>query len=94
MKHFLKIGILILLALTSCKSKKSLTNMDIIEDIPTRKIISNHYDNRFHQKTVNANLNAKYSNDKMSTSINIKLRIETDKTIWMSATKLGFPLAK
>jgi hypothetical protein len=43
---------------------------------------------------VNANLNAKYSNDKMSTSINIKLRIETDKTIWMSATKLGFPLAK
>ena len=68
--------------------------MDIIEDISTRKIISNHYDNSFHQKTVNANLNAKYSNDKMSTSINIKLRIEIDKTIWMSATKLGFPLAK
>ena len=68
--------------------------MNIIEDISTRKIISNHYEHNFNQKTVNANLNAKYSDNKMSTSINIKLRIEMDKTIWMSATKFGFPLAK
>jgi len=68
--------------------------MDSIEDISTKKIISNHYDNTFNQKTVNANLNAKYSDNKMSTSVNIKLRIDMDKTIWMSATKLGFPLAK
>lgn len=83
-----------LLALSSCKSKKSLTDMDSIEDISTKKIISNHYNNNFNQKTVNANLNAKYSDNKMSTSVNIKLRIAMDKTIWMSATKLGFPLAK
>jgi hypothetical protein len=94
MKYYFKIAIMMLLALSSCKSKKSLTNMDGIEEISTKKIISNHYDNNFNQKTVNANLNAKYSDSKMSTSINIKLRIETDKTIWMSATKLGFPLAK
>lgn len=68
--------------------------MDSIEDISTKKIISNHYNNNFNQKTVNANLNAKYSDNKMSTSVNIKLRIAMDKTIWMSATKLGFPLAK
>ena len=83
-----------LLALSSCKSKKSLTDMDNIEDISTKKIISNHYDNTFNQKTVNANLNAKYSDHKTSTSVNIKLRIDMDKTIWMSATKFGFPLAK
>ena len=83
-----------LLALSSCKSKKSLTDMDSIEDISTKKIISNHYNNNFNQKSVNANLNAKYSDNKMSTSVNIKLRIDMDKTIWMSATKLGFPLAK
>lgn len=83
-----------LLALSSCKSKKSLTNTDALDDISTKKIISNHYDNTFSQKTVNANLNANYSDNKMSTSINIKLRIDMDKTIWMSATKLGFPLAK
>ncbi len=68
--------------------------MDSIEDISTKKIISNHYNNNFNQKSVNANLNAKYSDNKMSTSVNIKLRIDMDKTIWMSATKLGFPLAK
>ncbi|MDF1518035.1 MAG: DUF4292 domain-containing protein [Lutibacter sp.] len=94
MKHYFKIAILMLLALSSCKSKKSLTDMDNIEDISTKKIISNHYDNTFNQKTVNANLNAKYSDHKMSTSVNIKLRIDMDKTIWMSASKLGFPLAK
>ena len=83
-----------LLALSSCKSKKSLTDMDSIEGITTKKIISNHYDNNFSQKTVNANLNANYSDSNMSTSINVKLRIDMDKTIWMSATKLGFPIAK
>lgn len=83
-----------LLALSSCKSKKSITDMGVIEDISTKKIISNHYDNTFNQKTVNANLNANYSDNKMSTSVNIKLRIDMDKTIWLSATKLGFPLAK
>lgn len=83
-----------LLALSSCKSKKSLTNMEGIEDISTKKIISNHYDNNFNQKSVNANLNAKYSDNKMSTSVNIKLRIDMDKTIWMSASKLNFTLAK
>jgi hypothetical protein len=94
MKHYFKIGILMLIALTSCKSKKSLTDMDVIENISTKKIISNHYDQNFNQKTVSANLNTKYSDSKTSTSINIKLRLEMDKTIWMSATKFGFPLAK
>ncbi|HEY9222049.1 MAG TPA: DUF4292 domain-containing protein [Lutibacter sp.] len=94
MKYYFKIAILMLLALSSCKSKKSLTDKDIIEEISTKKIISNHYDNNFSQKTVNANLNANYSDSEISTSINIKLRIEMDKTIWMSATKLGFPIAK
>jgi hypothetical protein len=94
MKYYFKIALLMLLALSSCKSKKSLTDMDSIEDISTKKIISNHYNNNFNQKSVNANLNAKYSDNKMSTSVNIKLRIDMDKTIWMSATKLGFPLAK
>jgi len=94
MKYYFKIAILMLLALSSCKSKKSLTDMDSIEGITTKKIISNHYDNNFSQKTVNANLNANYSDSNMSTSINVKLRIDMDKTIWMSATKLGFPIAK
>jgi len=94
MKHFLKILILILLVATSCKSNKDIANTSSITNISTKKIINNHYNNNFHQQTVYAKLNAKYRGKKTSASVSIKLRLEKDKTIWMSATKLGIPLAK
>jgi len=91
MKHFSKILILILLVVTSCKTTKNTTNIDALS---TKKIINNHYTNNFHQQTVNARLSAKYKGKKTSATVSIKLRLEKDKTIWMSATKLGFPIAK
>lgn len=94
MKHFLKILILILIVTTSCKSNKNITGTNVIEKISTKKIISNHYTKDFHQETVFAKLNAKYRGRKSSATVSIKLRLEKDKTIWMSATKLGIPLAK
>jgi len=94
MKHFLKILIVILLVVTSCKTNKSVTDTNAITNISAKKIINNHYSNIFNQKTVNAKINAKYSNHKTSVGFSIKLRLEKDKTIWMSATKLGFPVAK
>ncbi|MBT8317935.1 MAG: DUF4292 domain-containing protein [Lutibacter sp.] len=94
MKYFTKILIVILLIVTSCKSNKDLVNSTKINNISTKKIISNHYNNNFHQQTIYAKLNAKYRDKKTSASVSIKLRLEKDKTIWMSATKLGIPLAK
>lgn len=94
MKYFTKILIVILLIVTSCKSNKDLVNSSKINNISTKKIISNHYNNNFHQQTIYAKLNAKYRDKKTSASVSIKLRLEKDKTIWMSATKLGIPLAK
>tara|TARA_R110001583_G_scaffold35585_3_gene118248 strand:+ start:61087 stop:61863 length:777 start_codon:yes stop_codon:yes gene_type:complete len=94
MKHFSKILIVILLVVTSCKTNKSVTNTNAITNISTKRIINNHYNNNFNQKTVNAKINAKYSDNKTSVGFSIKLRLEKDKTIWMSATKLGFPVAK
>ncbi|MFK5959612.1 MAG: DUF4292 domain-containing protein [Lutibacter sp.] len=94
MKHFSKILILILLVVTSCKTNKNITDTSRIATISTKKIINNHYNNNFHQQTVYAKLNAKYRGKRMSASVSIKLRLEKDKTIWMSATKLGIPLAK
>ena len=94
MKHISKILILILLVITSCKTNKNITESSNITTISTKKIINNHYNNNFHQQTVYAKMNAKYSDKKTSASVNIKLRLEKDKTIWMSATKLGIPLAK
>lgn len=93
MKYF-KIILFLLVILTSCKSTKSTVEGAEIEALSTKKIINNHYQNNFNQKTIDAKLNAKYTDKKTSASVTIKLRIEKDKTIWMSATKLGFPLAK
>jgi len=94
MKHFSKILILILLVVTSCKTNKNIADTSNIRTISTKKIINNHYNNNFHQQTVYARLNAKYRDKKTSTSVSVKLRLEKDKTIWMSATKFGIPLAK
>lgn len=94
MKVSFKLIALLLVVFTSCKSTKKTTDATTIEAISTKKIISNHIENNFNQKTIEAKMNAKYSDDKMSATVNIKLRMEKDKTIWLSATKLGFPLAK
>ena len=94
MKLYSKILIVILLVFTSCKSNKNAVDNTNVNAITTKKIISNHYDSNFNQKTINAKLNAKYNDSKTSVTFSIKLRLEKDKTIWMSATKLGFPVAK
>ena len=94
MKHISKILILISLVVTSCKTSKISTDANITPAISTKKIINNHYANNFNQQTINAKLSAKYSNKKTAVTVNIKLRLEKDRTIWMSATKLGIPIAK
>lgn len=94
MKLYFKIIVLMLVVFTSCKSNKSIVEGAAIENISTKKIINNHYSNNFHQKTIDAKINAKYTGKNSSASVAIKLRLERDKTIWMSATKFGIPLAK
>ncbi len=94
MKYSIKILLLIILTITSCKTHKNVVSSGNVEMISTKKIIKNHYDNFFNQNTLSAKLVTKYKGVKTSLSFNIKLRLEKDKTIWMSATKLGFPVAK
>jgi len=94
MRYSFKIILLLFLVITSCRSKKYMSESNNIEVVSTKKIISNHYENVFDQQTINAKLSAKYKDKKTSTSISIKLRLEKDKTIWMSATKLSIPFAK
>ena len=94
MKLFSKIVLLTLLIFTSCKSNKNVVGTNNVDAISTKKIISNHYNSDFSHKTINARINAKYKDNNTSVSFSIKLRLEKDKTIWMSATKFGIPVAK
>lgn len=94
MKYSFKIILLIFLVITSCKSNKEVTETNALQAVSTKKLISEHYAHTFNQETIDANLNASYEDAKASVSLNVKLRLEKDKTIWMSATKMGFPIAK
>ncbi|AMC11349.1 hypothetical protein Lupro_08795 [Lutibacter profundi] len=94
MKYNLKIAILILLVITSCKTNKKVISTSSVAKISTKKIISKHYSNDFNQKTINARLTVRYRDKNTAIAIGVKLRLEKDKTIWMSATKLGIPIAK
>jgi hypothetical protein len=95
MKKTYLIATLLLIILSSCKTKQIIsksTEKTVV--LSAKNIIHNYEANKFNQKTISARLKAKYKSDKITTSIIIKLRLEKDKTIWMSATKLGIPIAK
>ncbi len=94
MKYFSRIVLLILLIITSCKTNKNVADTGNIAEMSSNKIISNHYTNIFKQQTIYARLSAKYTDKRSAMSFSIKLRLEKDKTIWMSATKFGIPVAK
>ncbi|SDX64047.1 protein of unknown function [Lutibacter oricola] len=93
MKIFYKTVLLFLLVFTSCKTHKSVTN-STVNSISTKKIISNHYNTAFKQETIYAKMNARFKDKKRSVSVSVRLRLEKDKTIWLSASKIGIPLAK
>lgn len=93
MNRYIRFGIVLMLLVTSCKSKKNVAEGDIAS-ISTRKVINNHIEADFDRKTLNARITAKYKDPKSSASFSVKLRMEKDKTIWLSATKFGIPVAK
>ena len=93
MTKYLKYILVLSIFLTSCKPKKAVTNTSVMS-MPTKKIIKNHYNNSFGKKTIKAKLKAKYQDKNTSQSLTIKLRMEKDKSIWMSGAYLGFPVAK
>lgn len=93
MKFTKYIVLIAILTLSACKTKKNVAEAGV-NAMATKKIISNHYNNSFDQKTINAKINAKYKGKKTSATVSVRLRLEKDKTIWLSATKFGIPLAK
>lgn len=89
-KYFLLV-IAFTLLISSCKSTKpTISTMNHA----TVKLIE-EYDNAiFSQETVQARIKLHYQDPKISQNITIKLRMKKDAVIWMSASFLGFPVAK
>ncbi len=82
-----------MIVLSSCKGTKATTGVRI-KKLSAEKVIANHYNRSFNFETLNARVRVKYDDGKNSYSPSATLRIEKDKTIWISVKMLGITLAK
>lgn len=69
----------------SCKSKKILTDNTVNTKITAKTVIKNHYDNTLDFKTIRGRMKINYSDGSSSNGVSVSLRMEKDKTIWISA---------
>ena len=90
-----KIVALILLStfVISCGSRKS-TGKIATKNAEAVSVIKKHYSTETQFNTVSGKLRAVYQDEEKTQSVNLSFRMEKDKAIWMSASILGFPVAK
>ena len=77
--------------ISSCKTKKPLVST---MNHATLKLLDAYKDHTFSKETIQAKIKLRYQDPKQTQNITIKLRIKKDQIIWMSASFLGFPIAK
>ncbi|WP_276389097.1 DUF4292 domain-containing protein [Eudoraea chungangensis] len=77
-------GFLVLMA-HSCKTKKVISDGKVDNKLSSKTIIKNHYKNTLKFNTISGRLKILYKNGTEEQSVVVSLRMEKDKTIWMSA---------
>ncbi len=92
-KRFIYLFIMVFLILTSCKSKNAATDTTV-RSMSVKKVIKKHYANDFDKETITAKLRVKYKGKNDLPSVTVSLRLKKDTTIWLSLSKLGFPIGK
>jgi hypothetical protein len=88
----ISIFIVFLIFITSCKSSK--VSDVAIANLSARNIINNNDALRFDKNGITASLLLKYDGKSELPNINASLRMVKDFVIWLSFSKLGFPVAK
>ncbi|WP_298923315.1 DUF4292 domain-containing protein [uncultured Allomuricauda sp.] len=73
------------IALSSCKSTKTVVGGEVDSGISTRRIIENHYANQVDFKTLSGRVKIDYSDGKKNQGVSVSLRMEKNKVIWISA---------
>ncbi|WP_416445537.1 DUF4292 domain-containing protein [Leeuwenhoekiella sp. A16] len=93
MKHIRIVVILFFtISLIGCKSSKGVVKGT--ENLSASRIIKSHYNSHVDFETLAARLRVNYKDDDTNQNVTVSLRLEKDKTIWMSASLLGISLAK
>jgi len=93
MKQIIPI-IVVLLFFTSCKSLKNTSKIKNNNSIALNEVAQAHAKAAFSNQSLEAKIDALYDDGSTSQNLNIKLRIQKDKVIWMSGNFLGIPMAK
>ncbi|MCK5637268.1 MAG: DUF4292 domain-containing protein, partial [Flavobacteriaceae bacterium] len=81
-----------LLLLTSCKSTKDTSNN--IANLSAKNVIKKNNEVRFDKTKIKASLLVKYQGKADLPNLNASMRLVKDSVIWLSFSKLGFPIAK
>ena len=86
--------LLLLLVLSSCKSKKLAIDSTVpaVKKMSARRVSKKHRASRFDKQTVDAKLKVVYKNGKEDYKLTVKLRIDRDKVIWINAVYKGMVL--
>ena len=83
----------VLVIVSSCKTTSVATG-NTVRALSANKVIKNHYNNNFDKETLTAKMKVKYKGKTNLPSVTASLRIKKDETIWISLSKLGFPVGK
>lgn len=86
--RFIKYILILLLAFTSCKSKKDLVAASsLATEMSARKVAKNHMAVSFDKKTVDVKLKGKFKDAKTNQSFSVRMKIKKDEVIWLKGTK-------
>ena len=80
-------------SLSSCKTSSILPNKIPLEKIENKVLLKKFNENKIKIKNFRSKVKVNYNDQKRKQQINIDLRIENNKYIWMSANML-VPIAK
>lgn len=83
-----------LFVLISCGTSKPIADRSEIVALSSKKVLKGHEKSRFNKQTLSADLKVNFKKSGQSQNLNVSLRLEKDKTIWLSASVFGFPVAK
>lgn len=84
----------LLITVSSCKSRKIISDSFIATPLSIDKVVKNYQENTFKQNTIKARIKVDYQDGKTEQSFIANLRMEKDKAIWITATILGIPIVK
>jgi hypothetical protein len=99
----MKYWIVIIAALffVSCKTKAGMVNTNSItpyvvdeNELTSKKVIENHYNNKRDFSTLYIRSNAKYRDDKQSQNVSAEIKIKKNEKILVSIRFLGITMAK